>query len=116
MKFVNQKHEDFYNAHSDLISKGDDYEALVYTLGIDEECRKHFNDLYDSAKGIIRIEGLNQGWQTGASKRITRLAFHLFTWQVPEGEKPEDYLIKELFSSLDDSHRQGALLAIAYFA
>lgn len=115
MKFTTAEHEHFYKTHTND-SDENEKKALVYTLGIDYECRNHFSHLYNTKLNCIRPEGLREGWQTGASMRITRLAFHLFTWQTVEGDDPEKYTPIELFSNLDTSHRQGVLLALAYFA
>lgn len=115
MKFVNQEHENFFLTNLEKGS-GKDYKALVYTLGISDLCRQHFTELYDINTETICINALTAGWQTGASRRITRLAFHLFTWEIPKGENDSDYTVKALFDSLDDLHREGALLAIEYFA
>lgn len=119
MKFTSKAHEDFYNDHAAITARGDDYKALIYTLGIDQACREHFSRLYDPADRVIIMiitAWLFEGWQTGASRRITRLAFHLFTWQTAEGDDPAEYTPRNLFSNLDETHRQGALLALAYFA
>lgn len=116
MKFVSDEHEQFYNDHADIAGSSPDFSALVYTLGINASCREHFGRLYDTQSRCIIPAGLFEGWQTGASKRITRLAFNLFTWQTAEGDEPEKYTPKELFSSLDEQNRQGALLALTYFA
>lgn len=115
MKFVNQEHENFFITNSEK-GHGKDYKALVYTLGIDDMCRQHFSELYNADTETINTKALTAGWQTGASRRITRLAFHLFTWEIPECENDSDYTVKALFESLDDLHREGALLAIKYFA
>lgn len=116
MKFTTPEHEKFYNNHADITKNGPEYAAIVYTLGISPTCRAHFKSLFDAEKGLINTGALFEPWQTGASKRITRLAFNLFTWQTAEGDDPEKYAPKELFSNLDADHRQGALLALAYFA
>lgn len=115
MKFTTSEHEQFYKTHTNE-SDENEKKALVYTLGIDDDCRSHFDHLYTANLNCIRPEGLREGWQTGASIRITRLAFNLFTWQTVEGDDPEKYTPIELFSNLDTSHRQGVLLALAYFA
>lgn len=116
MKFVSDGHKQFFNDHSDITERGDDFAALIYTLGISPTCREHFDRLYNPAERSIISAGLNEGWQTGASKRITRLAYNLFTWHTIDGDDPEQYTPKSLFSSLDDTHRTGALYAIMYYA
>lgn len=116
MYFVSDEHEEFYNQHSDIVSRGNDYEALIYTLGISSSCREHFSGLYNVKERCIIPEGLFQGWQTGGSKRITRLAFNLFTHNTVVGDDPESYAPKELFSGLDEDSKTGAVYAILYYA
>lgn len=114
MKFVNDEHKRFYEAHAATTDEKEK-KALIYTLGIDEPCRNHFERLYDTSMNCIRPEGLREGWQTGTSRRITRLAFNFFTWETVEGDDPEAYTPHELFTGLDDLHRNGILLALGYF-
>ena len=116
MKFVSDEHEKFYNNNRSITQKGRDFEALVYTLGITEDCSIHFYRMYDDKERCIIPDVLFEGWQTGASQRITRLAFTLFTGTIVEGDDPNRYCPTSLFYCLDEIHRQGALLALAYFA
>lgn len=114
MKFVNDQHEQFYKTHTNE-SDENEKKALVYILGIDDDCRSHFNHLYTDLN-CIRPEGLREGWQTGASMRITRLAFNFFIWQTVEGDDPEKYTPYEIFFGMDKMHKNGILLALSYFA
>lgn len=116
MYFVSDEHKAFYDDHTAIRSHGSDYDALIYTLGISDSCRKHLSALYDEKKRLIKPEGLQEGWQTSASVRISRLALHLFTHNVVPDDDPLLYTPKELLSGLDDSHRTGAIYAMMYYA
>lgn len=116
MTFVSAEHEQFYNDHRSIITKGKDFEALVYTIGINGDCREHFSRMYNDKERCIIPDAIYEGWQTGGSQRITRLAFHLFTGTVAADDDPYYYSPRRLFYCLDEIHRQGALLALAYFA
>lgn len=117
MKFVSEEHKEFFMSNSDITSRGKEYAALIYTLGINADCREHLSRLYDKESRCVNPAALCDGWQTGGSVALTRLAFHLFTGGAPgEEEKSTDYLLKNIFRHLDDFNRRGALLAIAYFA
>ena len=116
MNFVSDEHKRFYESHRNITAKGTDYEALIYLLGVNRDCRAHFSELYDAKDGQIIPESTGAAWQTTASRNITRAAFNLFTYQIPEPEKTEKYAVKELFSGLDDTNRKGLLLALQYFA
>lgn len=115
MKFVNNEHEQFYRTHA-TASDENCKKALIYALGIDEMCRDHFGRLYNTSRNCIRPEGLREDWQTGASRRVTRLAFNLYTWSIVDGDDPAAYAPHEIFFGLDDLHRNGVLLALTYFA
>lgn len=115
MIFISDKHREFYYEHEQITARGKDYRALVYTLGISPDCRKHFSTLYDAEYGGIIPDGLRAGWQTDGSRKITRLAFNLYTWHTAPDDDPELYAPKELFSGLDNQHRRGAFLALEYF-
>lgn len=115
--FITEEQENFYNEHLTAAqSEGADSAALIYVLGIDEICRKHFPEIFDEKTRCIKPEALQASWQTGSSARTTRLAFHLYTWNIPEGDSPENYAPKELFAGLDSNHRRAAAQAIFDFA
>lgn len=123
--FVNKEHEQFFQDHEKLASYTLQHAALVYTLGIDEMCRMHWDDLVDDnlvgSWVCVKPEALYQGWQTSGSFGITKLAFNLFTSGTPDIEENRNnnadmYCITDIFRGLDNIHREGALLAIKYFA
>ncbi|MCL2752056.1 MAG: DUF6075 family protein [Firmicutes bacterium] len=55
------------------------HRALVYTIGICDDTRKRFDLMYDKEERHIIPGTINAAWQTGGSKKVTRLAFNLFT-------------------------------------
>uniref|UniRef100_UPI0040578068 DUF6075 family protein n=1 Tax=Acetatifactor sp. TaxID=1872090 RepID=UPI0040578068 len=57
--------------------------ALLYCLGIDESTRVHINNIYNFKTGSIKIDCLQEGWQTSGSVRVVRLAFNLYTNITP---------------------------------
>ena len=90
MFFSNEEHEKFYyeklKQAEDNLTKGqvDCYhKALIYILGISEDTRKHFSQIYDIQSGYIKTECLHEGWQTSGSVRVVRLAFNLYTDGTP---------------------------------
>ena len=114
--FSTPEHKAFYETNRKITENGQDSAALVYVLGISEACRTHFKDLYDVNKRCIKPAALHKPWQTGTSKKITRLAFNLFTWNTAEGDDAEKYTPKELFSGLDANEKKAAAQALIYFA
>ena len=84
MVFANEEHEKFYYEKLEQARDQDcHYKALIYILGISEDTRNHFGQIYDMKSGNIKTECLHQGWQTSGSVRVVRLAFHLYTNGTP---------------------------------
>lgn len=84
MVFYNKKHENFYFEKLEQARCQDCYhKALIYILGISEDTRNHFNQIYDIKSGNINTECLHQGWQTSGSVQVMRLAFNLYTNGTP---------------------------------
>ena len=75
MVFANEEHEKFYYEKLRQARYQDCYhKALIYILGISEDTRNHFSQIYDIKSGYIKTECLHQGWQTSGSVRLVRLA------------------------------------------
>lgn len=84
MVFANKQHKKFYYEKLEQARYQDCYhKALIYILGISENTRNHFCQIYDIKSGLIKIECLHQGWQTSSSVKIIRLAFNLYTDGMP---------------------------------
>ena len=84
MVFANEEHEKFYFEKLEQARYQDCYhKALIYILGISEDTRNHFSQIYDIKSGYIKTECLHQGWQTSGSVRVVRLAFNLYTDGTP---------------------------------
>ena len=87
MLFKDKVHKEFYETQLSIWQekngkKADSYiQALIYTLGVCDDTRRHFSSLYDGSSVVP--ESIHAGWQTGGSVRITRLAFQLYTDGTP---------------------------------
>ena len=80
MVFADEKHEKFYYEKLEQAGYQDcHHKALIYILGISEDTRNHFSQIYDIQSGYIKTDCLRQGWQTGGSVCVVRLAFNLYT-------------------------------------
>ena len=75
------------------------HKALIYILGISEDTRNHFSQIYDIQSGYIKTECLHQGWQTSGSVRVVRLAFNLYTDGTPSVDDYEsrEYSVSDIF-------------------
>lgn len=98
MVFKDKKHENFYFEKLKQARYQDCYhKALIYILGISEDTRNHFSQIYDIKSGCVKPECLHEGWQTSGSVRVVRLAFNLYTDGTPsvENYKRKDEQIAE---------------------
>ena len=79
VKFLDEQHKQFYEEKLKLTGKEDVYrKALIYTLGICETTREHFNDIFDMKEGLINRNSLQSEYQTSTSMKVTRMAFSLW--------------------------------------
>ena len=65
---------DLYNAEADPYRT-----ALAYLIALTDTTYKHRKELYDETDESIKPDAVNAAWQTGTSRRVTLLAFNLFT-------------------------------------
>ena len=87
IKFRDEEHERNYNFILDMMPYSDiERKALAYLFALDTVCFEHIRDLYDFSDNRIMLSGLDKGWQTGTSKRTTRLAFNLYNSHCSDGE------------------------------
>lgn len=106
--FISEKHRDFFIQKVEEIPDADVYhKALIYCLGISENTRNHFSDIYDAKSRCINVKCLSHGWQTNGSARVVRMAFNLYcngmpsvnNYDAPEEQIDEcrQYSVEELF-------------------
>lgn len=83
--FCGEEHRDFYyqRVRDGAYSY---YSALVYLLGLTAETRAHFSKCFDEKERTIRPDVLEEGWQTGSTTRIIRMAFNLWNGWCYESE------------------------------
>lgn len=106
--FKNKKHKEFYLEYLQKCRYRDVYhKALVYCLGIGSDTRANIDRIYDFKTGCVKTECLHEGWQTGGSAKIVRMAFNLYCNGTPSVLDLEDaeeqlrecrcYTVEELF-------------------
>ncbi len=97
--FASVEHKQFYNEKLNKSRSEDPFHrALFYTLGILEDTRNHFDEIYDMQADEIKPASIHKGWVTGTDGRAMRLAFNLFTCNIPEESEEELYSVSEIFS------------------
>ena len=89
MKFIDNEHQNFYEQKLNEIGKSDVYrKALVYTLGMCETTREHFDNIFNLKEGLINRNSLQEAYQTSTSMKVTRMAFSL--WNSNSYDSDED--------------------------
>ena len=82
MHFIDNEHELFFINTLKEIHKHKRidayYVSLVYTLGISEVTREHFNNIFNVKEGEINIDSIEAPWQTDTSAKVTRMVFSLW--------------------------------------
>lgn len=91
MKFFDESHETKYNEFCNRMKYLDEYhKAVAYLLALDTVCREHPTALFDFGEDIIKPDGLHKDWQTGTSRKTTRLLFNLWNGYCSDGETGKD--------------------------
>ncbi len=94
IKFTSKEHKDFFRTMIQKSGNSDSYHrAFFYCIGISDTMRRNVGRIFDFEQDRIKPEGLHEGWQTGGTVRITRLAFNLWNGYMEQGE--ENGLAKE---------------------
>lgn len=91
MKFNNEEHEKAFIDILKRMHSNDCYhQSVAYLFALDKVCRGHIEDVFDFQEDIIKRSGLNKSWQTGTSKKTTRLAFNLWNNCTTDGDSYTD--------------------------
>lgn len=81
--FESEEHYSFYIEKVEKLNPDAYLKALIYAVGICPDTRRRWQSFYDEADRSIKPEVINEGWQTGTTYKITRLAYQLFTDGTP---------------------------------
>lgn len=109
MKFSDKEHQKFWNKKykkmEQLGKTNVYYKSLVYILGVCKTTRDNFENIFDLKKGEINIDSLQKEYQTGTSKKVTRMAFCLWNdcmydsvENLEKDKKSSAYNPSEIFS------------------
>lgn len=102
MKFMNKEHRNFYTEKMSKVSRPDSYNrSLIYLLAMNDDTRRHFDEIYDIDRNEINIKSLKSPWQTSTSLNVCRLGFNLFNGCANDNPRyntmSKDYSIYNLF-------------------
>ena len=102
--YYDQEHEnEFLTLLSSMKSHDEYHKAAAYLLTLDRLLKNHITDVFDINQDIILHEGLSKAWQTGTSKKTTRLLFNL--WNSFMHENTEDKFYREHVTSYVTHHQ-----------
>lgn len=88
IKFVSKEHENFYKTMLQKSGNSDSYHrAFFYCIGISDTARRNVSRIFNFEQDRIEPDGLHEGWQTGGTVRLTRLAFNLWNGYMEQGEE-----------------------------
>ena len=126
MVYRNEKHQKDYESILSRMNINDCYHrSLAYLLALDTVLFEHVEALYDFHEDGIKLEGLHKGFQTGTSKKTTRLAFNLWNGCADEGThqlrnrpqtpvyRPSIILLNKFLTVLPMLHTTGRLFSCA---
>lgn len=89
--FNNDDHWQAFTKIINQMKKSDVYHmAVAYLLALDTVTRNHVSEIFDFDEDCIKLEGLEKPWQTGTSRKTTRLAFNLWNGCCSDGETYTD--------------------------
>lgn len=105
MKFQNERHEQQYYTLLSKMQKTDPYhKSAAYLMALADLVP---GDVFDFSGDKIKPEGLDKGWQTGSSRKATRLMFNLWNGCHKDvvAENPEEtsgyYAVDEIFCNAE---------------
>ena len=88
IRFASKEHENFFFTMLHKCGNTDCYHrAFFYCVGISDTARNNVGRMFDFKQDCIRPEGLHEGWQTGGTVRLTRLAFNLWNGYTEQGDE-----------------------------
>ena len=91
MKFKDDYHATlFWVIMQKMKYKDEFHKSVAYLIALDDVCRNHVEEIFDFKKDCISPKCLKEAWQTGTSKKTTRLAFNLWNGQCIDGEAYTD--------------------------
>lgn len=98
MIFLDEEHEKIYRSCIERDStkeRDNERKSLFFLLTLDKTTRQHIDRLYDFKNHWIKIESIDESWQTSGTLAVTRFAFNLYNG-YKEGSN-----VLDVFSSID---------------
>ena len=106
--FADKKHEELFYSLFKKMNTHDCYHgSAAYLLGLDTVLREHIKDVFDFSEDVIKPDGLHKAWQTGTSRKTTRLLFNLWNGMYKDEAAPKtsDYEDEDEDQEEDETER-----------
>lgn len=108
IQFKNKTHiERYHELMEKMLHYNVYYRAVAYLIALNDDCYRNKSSIFNIEKGIIIPEGVNEGWQTSSSLRVTRLIYNLWNGYCYDESDDEDlpvssdYTVSEIFYDSD---------------
>jgi len=89
--YRDSKHKELFAQCCGKMAYLDEYHrAAAYLLSLDNVLRDHIIEVFSFNRDEIKPEALQASWQTGTSRKTTRLLFNLWNGYNAEGEPIEE--------------------------
>lgn len=92
MLFKSNDHKQKYEQLLSTMECNDCYHRLAaYLLSVDDVLYQHKTEVFDTMRDRIIIDSLQEPWQTGTSRKTTRLFFNLWNNCIYDRDKAEEH-------------------------
>lgn len=89
--FADDTHWQCFTSIINQMQQSDVYHmSMAYLLALDTVTRQHVSEIFDFERDCIRTDALQEPWQTGTSRKTTRLAFNLWNDCCSDGQTYTD--------------------------
>lgn len=89
--FADDTHWQCFTSIINQMQQSDVYHmSMAYLLSLDTVTRQHVSEIFDFEEDCIKPDALQKPWQTGTSRKTTRLAFNLWNGCCSDGETYTD--------------------------
>ena len=110
IRFTSSEHKKAYYDSLQKFSAPDSADkALCYCINLMQSTRSHVTEIFDFEQKCLKTECLKAGWQTSSSEKAIRMAFNLFSGEIPtvdyedkvdnQLKECQNYTVNELFYS-----------------
>ena len=110
IRFTSSEHKKAYYDSLQKFSAPDSADkALCYCINLMQSTRSHVTEIFDFEQKCLKTKCLKAGWQTSSSEKAIRMAFNLFSGEIPtvdyedkvdnQLKECQNYTVNELFYS-----------------